>query len=84
MPDYGKLRELVSHRVTFEYDTGAKVVGYMAACKPATGPVQVVNLTKCDILDATGRVLEHHESFSLVPNAFVNVRVAEGPRGRDV
>ena len=84
MPDYAKLRELVSHRVTFELDTGAKVVGYVSACKPGTGPVQVVNLTKADIFDATGKVLEHHESFSLVPNAPVGVRVAEGPRGRDV
>jgi hypothetical protein len=83
MPDYAKFRELVSHRVSFDYDTGARVVGYLAGCKPASGPVQVVNLTKADILDSTGRLLEHHESFSLVPNAFVGVRVAEGPRGRD-
>ena len=27
MSDYAKLRELVSHRVTFDYDTGAKIVG---------------------------------------------------------
>ena len=83
MPDYAKLRELVSHRVAFEFDTGAKITGYVSACKPASGPVQVINLIKADILDATGRVLEHHESFSLVPNAPVGVRVAEGPRGRD-
>jgi hypothetical protein len=83
MPNYAKLREMVSHRVTFEYDTGARVVGYVAACKPASGQVQVVNLTKADLLDATGRVMEHHESYSLVPNALVGVRVTEGPSGRD-
>lgn len=83
MPDYAKLRQMVSHRVTFEYDTGARVVGYLHACKPASGPVQVVNLTKADLLDATGRVLEHHESYSLVPNALVGVRITEGPSGRE-
>jgi len=38
MPNYGRLKELVSHRVTFEYDTGARIVGYIAACKPGTEP----------------------------------------------
>ena len=83
MPDYGKLREMVSHRVTFEFDTGARIVGYVAACKPASGPVQLVNMTKADLLDATGRVLEHHNEFSFVPNALVGVRVTEGPSGRE-
>ncbi|MBI4509573.1 MAG: hypothetical protein HY698_08040 [Deltaproteobacteria bacterium] len=83
MPDYAKLRQLVSHRVTFEYDTGAKIIGYMAACKPATGTVQVVNMTKVDIVDGSGRVLEHHDSFSMVPNALAGVLVTEGPRGRE-
>ena len=83
MPDYAKLREMVSHRVTFEFDTGARIVGYVAVCKPATGQVQLVNMTKADVLDATGRVLEHHELFSFVPNALVGVRVSEGPSGRE-
>lgn len=84
MPDYEKLRQMVSHRVAFEYDTGAKVVGYLARCMPPSGPVQLVVMTKVDVLDATGKVLEHHEEFSLVPNALSAVRIAEGPRGRDV
>ena len=83
MPDYAKLREMVSHRVTFEFDTGARIVGYVASCKPASGQVQLIALTKTDILDATGRVLEHHEAFSFVPNALVGVRVTEGPSGRE-
>jgi hypothetical protein len=82
MPDYSKLRQMVSHRVTFEFDTGARIVGYLAACKPASGPVQVVNMTRTDILDATGRVLEHHAEFSFIPNALVGVRVTEGPSER--
>ena len=58
MPNYARLHELVSHRVTFEYDTGAKIVGYIAACKPATGPVQVVVMSRVDILDDKGRVID--------------------------
>ncbi len=83
MPDYLKLREMVSHRVSFEYDTGARIVGYLTSCKPATGPVQLVDLAKADVFDATGRVLEHHEAFALVPNVMIGVKIAEGPRGRD-
>jgi hypothetical protein len=84
MPDYGKLRDLVSHRITFEYDTGAKVVGYVTACKPASGQVQVINMSKVDLLDANGRVLEHHDAFSFVPNLMVGFRVNEGPSGRSI
>ncbi len=83
MPDYSKIRQMVSHRVTFEFDTGARIVGYLAACKPASGPVQIAVMTKTDLLDATGRVLEHHAEFSFIPNALVGVRVTEGPSGRE-
>jgi hypothetical protein len=79
MPNYGKLRELVSHRVVFNYDTGARVVGYVAACKPPTGTVQVVVLSHADIFDSEGRVLEHHDEFSLVPNVLSAFRLQEGP-----
>ena len=83
MPDYGKLRELVSHRVTIDYDTGARIVGYVTGTKPALGPVQVLTMSKVDILDATGKVIEHHDEFSFVPNALVGFRVTEGPSGRE-
>ena len=79
MPDYKKLRDMVSHRVTFEFDTGAKIVGYIAACKPATGPVQLVVMSRVDILDDKGRVLEHHDEFSFVPNVLTSFRLTEGP-----
>ncbi len=81
MPNYDRLRELVSHRVSFDYDTGARVVGYVASCKPGTGPgpVQVVQLSRVDILDEKGRVLEHHDEFSLVPNVMTHFRLFEGP-----
>jgi hypothetical protein len=83
MPEYGKLRELVSHRISIDYDTGARIVGYVTGTKPATGTVQILTMAKVDILDATGRVLEHHDDFSLVPNALVGFRVTEGPSARD-
>ena len=51
--DYKKLRDMVSHRVTFEFDTGAKVVGYIASCVPANGPVQMLVLSKVQVLDAS-------------------------------
>ncbi len=79
MPDYGKLRNMISHRVTFDFDTGAKVVGYIAACKPATGPVQVVVMSRVEISDANGKLLEQHSEFSLVPNVLTNYRLTEGP-----
>jgi recombinational DNA repair protein RecT len=81
MPDYSKLRNMVSHRVSFDYDSGARIVGYLAACKPADGPVQCVVMTKVDILDAKGQLLEHHPEFSFVPNVLVSFRVTEGPGG---
>ena len=81
MPDYSKLRNMVSHRVSFDYDSGARIVGYLAACKPADGPVQCVVMTKVEILDASGKVLENHPEFSFVPNVLVSFRVTEGPGG---
>ena len=42
--DYKKLRDMVSHRVTFEYDSGSKVVGYVASCLPPSGAVKFIHL----------------------------------------
>ena len=79
MPNYGKLHELVSHRVTFEYDTGARIVGYVAACKPGSGPVQLVQMSRVDIFDSKGKLMEHHDEFSFVPNVLTTFRLTEGP-----
>jgi hypothetical protein len=76
---YEKLRDLTSHRVTLDFDTGAKVVGYVATTKPATGPVLLVVLSRADILDDKGRVLEHHDELSVVPNVMTGFRLTEGP-----
>jgi hypothetical protein len=79
MPNYGRLKELVSHRVTFEYDTGARIVGYIAACKPGNGPVQLVQMSRVDIFDDKGKLMEHHDEFSFVPNVLTTFRLTEGP-----
>ena len=83
MPSYEKLREMVSHRVAFDFDTGARVVGYLSGCKPSSGPVQLVAMSSVDVFSSDGSILEHHETFSFVPNALTGIRIAEGPRGRD-
>ena len=55
--DYKKLRDMVSHRTTFEYDSGSKVIGTIAACMPANGPVQMLVLSKVQVLDAGQNVI---------------------------
>jgi hypothetical protein len=82
MPDYSKLRDLVSHRVELEYDSGARVVGYVASCQPPSGMVQLMVLSKAQVLDATGAVLATHDALSVIPNVLVGVHVQEGPSGR--
>ncbi len=79
MPDYKKIRDMISHRVTFEYDTGAKVVGYIASCSPPQGPVQFLVLSKVQVLDASSQVLARFDELPLVPNNLVGFKVTEGP-----
>jgi hypothetical protein len=79
MPDYKKLRDMVSHRTTFEFDTGAKIVGYVASCAPAQGPVQMVILSKVQVLDDSGALLARYDELPLVPNNLVGYKVTEGP-----
>lgn len=84
MPDYSRLRDFVSHRVVIEYDTGARIVGYVAAVRPNDGPVQLVNLSRARVEDAAGNVLEEHDSLSVCPNVLTGVHLEEGPSGRDL
>lgn len=79
MPDYKKLRDMVSHRVTFDFDTGAKVVGYIASCAPASGPVQLMVLSKVQILDSGNNIMARYDELPLVPNNLIGFRVTEGP-----
>ena len=83
MPDYARLRELVSHRVSIEYDTGARIVGYVAQVRPTTGPVQFLVLSRAELRDASGAVLETHDSLSVCPNIPTAYRLEEGPAGRE-
>jgi hypothetical protein len=79
MPDYKKIRDMVSHRVTLEYDTGAKIVGYVASVAPTQGPVQYAVLSKAQVLDASNKVVARFEELPVVPNNLVGVTVTEGP-----
>ncbi len=79
MPDYKKIRDMISHRVTFEYDTGAKLVGYLASCAPAHGPVQYAVLSKVQMLDSANNVVAKFEELPIVPNNLVGFKVTEGP-----
>jgi hypothetical protein len=77
--DYKKLRDMVSHRTNFEYDSGAKIVGTIAACMPANGPVQMLVLAKVQVLDASGGTIAKYEELPLVPNNLIGFQVTEGP-----
>jgi len=79
MLDYKKLRDMVSHRVTFEYDTGAQVIGYVASFTPASGPVQMVVLSKVQVLDGGNNLLARYDELPIVPNNLIGFRVTEGP-----
>ena len=41
--------------------------------------MQVVVLSRADILDGNGRVIEHHDEMSFVPNLLTVYRLTEGP-----
>jgi hypothetical protein len=79
MPDYKKIRDMVSHRVTLEYDTGAKIIGYVASVAPTQGPVQYAVLSKVQVLDQTNKVVARFEELPVVPNNLVGVKITEGP-----
>ena len=84
MPNYAKLHDLISHRVLIEYDTGAKVTGYLAACQPKEGPVEFVVLEDAKLIDSRGRVVREASELTMSPNVLTGVSLDEGPRGRDV
>ena len=79
MPDYKKIRDMVSHRVTLEYDTGAKIIGYVASVAPTQGPVQYAVLSKVQVLDQANKVVARFEELPVVPNNLVGVKITEGP-----
>ncbi len=79
MPDYKKIRDMISHRVTFEYETGAKLIGYLASCSPAQGAVQFAVLSKVQVLDGANNIMAKFEELPIIPNNLVGFKVTEGP-----
>jgi small nuclear ribonucleoprotein (snRNP)-like protein len=84
MPNYSKLHDLISHRVTIEYDTGARVTGYLASCQPSSGPVVFCVLSEAKLIDSRGRVVRELQELTICPNILTSIALDEGPRGRDV
>ena len=84
MPNYSKLHDLISHRVAIEYDTGARVTGYLASCQPSSGQVEFVVLSDAKMIDSQGRVLREVSELTLCPNLLTTIGLDEGPRGRDI
>jgi len=84
MPNYSKLHDMISHRVTFEYDTGARVTGQLASCQPASGQVEFVTLQDAKLVDSRGKIQREMGELVLCPNVITQIALDEGPRGRDV
>lgn len=84
MPDYSKIHDLVSHRVSLEYDTGARVVGMLASCQPSSGPVEFVVLHDAKLFSSSGKMVRELADVTLCPNVVTGISLDEGPRGRDV
>ena len=78
MPNHQSLREMLSHRVTFTYDTGAQVVGTITACAPPQGTVEYVILARVEVKGGAGQVLARFAELPLVPNHLVGITVTEG------
>lgn len=84
MPDYSKLHDLISHRVTIEYDTGARVTGYLESCQPSSGPVEFIVLSRATLINSRGSVVRETDQLTLCPNVLTAIALDEGPRGRDL
>ena len=84
MPNYAKLHDLISHRVTIEYDTGARVTGYLTSCQPSSGPVEFVVLAEAKLVDSRGRLVREMGELTLCPNMLTSFGLDEGPRGREL
>lgn len=84
MPNYSKLHDLISHRVTIEYDTGARITGYLASCQPSSGPVEFAVLSEVKLTDSRGRLVREAGELVICPNVLTSIALDEGPRGRDL
>jgi hypothetical protein len=84
VPNYSKLHDMISHRVTFEYDTGARITGSLASCQPTSGPVEFVTLQDAKMFDSRGKVCWEQQEITVCPNVLTQIALDEGPRGRDI
>jgi len=84
MPNYAKLHDLISHRITIEYDTGARITGYLASCQPPSGAVEFVVISEAKLIDSKGRVVRETGELTMCPNIVTSIALAEGPSGRDL
>jgi hypothetical protein len=82
MPDYSKLRDMESHRVRVDFDTGASITGYVSAIRPADGQVQFVTLSRAEVRYADGTVAEEVDEMLIPANVMVSFARDEGPRGQ--
>ena len=72
------LRDLVSHRVTFDFENGHHLTGYVATVRPPEGEVVTMALTRVEISNDAGEVIERHREMVLVPSVMTNYRLTEG------
>ncbi|NVB85320.1 MAG: hypothetical protein HOV81_43555 [Kofleriaceae bacterium] len=84
MPNYSKLHDWISHRITIEYDTGASVTGYLASCQPKDGPVEFIVLSDARLVDSRGNLVRETGELVMCPNVLTSIALAEGPTGRDL
>ena len=76
------LRDLVSHRVTFDYENGCHVTGYVSTVRPAEGDPMIMALTRVEITNDAGEVIERHRELVVVPSVLVSYRATEGPSAK--
>ena len=82
MPDYSRIHDLVSHRIALDYDTGAKIVGMLASCQPANGPVEFIVLHDAKLFGSSGALVREAKELTVSPNVTIGFAIDEGPRGR--
>jgi hypothetical protein len=76
------LRDLVSHRVTFDFENGCHLTGYVATVRPPERDVVSMTLTRVEITNDAGEVLERHREMVIIPSVLTNYRLTEGPSAK--
>ena len=61
------MRDLVSHRVTFDYENGCHITGYVATVRPAEGEVLTIVLSHVEVSnDAIFYGVKHSEVWEMM------------------